>query len=69
QYLRNANDAGGGGSALPPISVQVTVEVPPGTSGNDSQRIGDAAAAAIEQKMEEVLYRATQQGGILWRQR
>lgn len=69
QYLRNANDAGAGSSAsrLPPISVQVTVEVPAGTSANDSQRIGDTAAAALEQKMEEVLYRATQQGGILWR--
>lgn len=67
QYLRNATDAGAGAPALPPINVQVTVEVPPGTSASDSQRIGETAAAALEQKMEEVLYRATQQGGLLWR--
>jgi len=67
QYLRNANDAGGGASRLPPISVQVTVEVPPGTSASDSRQIGDTAAAALKQQMEQVLYEATQQGGILWR--
>lgn len=69
QYLRNANNvgAGGGASNLPPISVQVTVQVPPGTTGEDSQKIGDTAAAALKQQMEQVLYEATQQGGLLWR--
>lgn len=67
QYLRNVESVGAGASRLPPISVQVTVEVPAGTSAADSQRIGDTAAAAFERKVEEVLYKATQQGGILWR--
>ncbi|WP_327440278.1 phage tail tape measure protein [Pseudomonas donghuensis] len=68
QYLRNAGDAGGGMHAgLPPIKVDVVVQVPPGTSADDSKRIGDSVGAALDQKIEDALYRATQQGGILWR--
>ncbi|CAK9889209.1 tape measure protein [Pseudomonas fluorescens] len=68
QYLRNAGDAGRGmNTGLPPIKVDVVVQVPPGTSADDSKRIGDSVGAALDQKIEDALYRATQQGGILWR--
>lgn len=68
QYLRNANDtgAGGGGGGIT-IHAPVTVQAEPGMSDDAARRQGEMMAKGLEEQMEQVIYRATQQGGILWR--
>lgn len=69
QYLRNANDAGagsGGGGGIT-INAPVNVQAQPGMSDDAARRQGEMMAKGIEEQMEQVIYKATQQGGILWR--
>lgn len=68
QYLRNANDtgAGGGGGGIT-IHAPVTVQAQPGMSDDAARRQGEMMAKGLEEQMEQVIYKATQQGGILWR--
>lgn len=69
QYLRNANDAGagGGGAGGVTINAPVTVQAQPGMSDDAARRQGEMMAQGLKQQMEQVIYEATQQGGILWR--
>ena len=69
QYLRNANDAGAGGGSGGGITIHapVTVQAQPGMSDDAARRQGEMMAKGLEEQMEQVIYRATQQGGILWR--
>lgn len=69
QYLRDANDAGagsGGGGGIT-IHAPVTVQAQPGMSDDAARRQGEMMAKGLEEQMEQVIYKATQQGGILWR--
>lgn len=69
QYLRNANDAGagsGGGGGIT-IHAPVTVQAQPGMSDDAARRQGEMMAKGLEEQMEQAIYKATQQGGILWR--
>jgi len=69
QYLRNANEAGagrGGGGGIT-IHAPVTVQAQPGMSDDAARRQGEMMARGLEEQMEQVIYKATQQGGILWR--
>lgn len=69
QYLRNANDAGagsGGGGGVT-INAPVTVQAQPGMSDDAARRQGEMMAKGLEEQMEQAIYKATQQGGILWR--
>ncbi|MFJ2981189.1 MULTISPECIES: phage tail tape measure protein [unclassified Pseudomonas] len=69
QYLRNANNAdtssGGGGGVT--INAPVTVQAQPGMSDDAARRQGEMMAKGLEEQMEQAIYKATQQGGILWR--
>ena len=69
QYLRSANDsgAGGGGGGGVTIHAPVTVQAQPGMSDDAARRQGEMMAKGLEEQMEQVIYKATQQGGILWR--
>ncbi|WJO30973.1 phage tail tape measure protein [Pseudomonas monteilii] len=67
QYLRNANDAGGGGGGGVTINAPVTVQAQPGMSDDAARRQGEMMAQGLKQQMEQVIYEATQQGGLLWR--
>jgi lambda family phage tail tape measure protein len=69
QYLRNANDAGAGAGLGGGITINapVTVQAQPGMSDDAARRQGEMMAKGLEEQMEQVIYKATQQGGILWR--
>ncbi|MNG81246.1 Lambda phage tail tape-measure protein [compost metagenome] len=69
QYLRNANDAGAGGSGGGGVTIHapVTVQAQPGMSDDAARRQGEMMAQGLKQQMEQVIYEATQQGGLLWR--
>ncbi|MEC4024534.1 phage tail tape measure protein [Pseudomonas fulva] len=69
QYLRNANDAGagGGGGGGITINAPVSVQAQPGMSDDAARRQGEMMAKGLEEQMEQAIYKATQQGGILWR--
>lgn len=69
QYLRNANDSGasGGGAGGVTINAPVTVQAQPGMSDDAARRQGEMMAQGLKQQMEQVIYEATQQGGLLWR--
>ncbi|MCL8343263.1 phage tail tape measure protein, partial [Pseudomonas mosselii] len=68
QYLRNANDAGGGlGGGGITINAPVTVQAQPGMSDADAHRQADMVGQSVVTQVREVLYQEMQQGGILWR--
>ena len=69
QYLRNANnaDTGSGGGGGVTINAPVTVQAQPGMSDDAARRQGEMMAKGLEEQMEQAIYKATQQGGILWR--
>lgn len=69
QYLRNANDAGAGGGSAGGVTINapVTVQAQPGMSDDAARRQGEMMAQGLKQQMEQVIYEATQQGGLLWR--
>lgn len=68
QYLRNANDAGGGvGRGDITINAPVNVQAQPGMSDADARRQADMVGQSVVTQVREVLYQEMQQGGILWR--
>ncbi len=68
QYLRNANDAGGGlGGGGITINAPVTVQAQAGMSDAEARRQGEMMGQAFEERVRDVMYRETQQNGILWR--
>lgn len=68
QYLRNANDAGGGtGRGGITINAPVTMQAQPGMSDADARRQADMVGQSVVTQVREVLYQEMQQGGILWR--
>lgn len=69
QYLRNVSDASGAGGRSGGITINapVTVQAQPGMSDDAARRQGEMMAKGLEEQMEQVIYKATQQGGILWR--
>ncbi|MDF0731015.1 phage tail tape measure C-terminal domain-containing protein [Pseudomonas entomophila] len=71
QYLRSANDAGGGAGQGGGITINapVTVQAQAGMSEADARRQGDLMGQAVTEQVRDVLYREMQQGGLLWRNR
>lgn len=68
QYLRNANDAGGGlGGGGITINAPVSVQAQAGMSDTEARRQGEMMGQAFEERVRDVMYRETQQNGILWR--
>ncbi|MFG0919434.1 phage tail tape measure protein [Pseudomonas sp. CJQ_11] len=66
QYLREAQSGGTGRGGIT-INAPVNVQAQPGMSDDAARRQGEMMAKGLEEQMEQVIYKATQQGGILWR--
>lgn len=69
QYLRNANDAGGGTGAGGGITINapVTVQAQPGMSDEAARRQGEMMGQGLRQTIREVVNEEFAQGGSLWR--
>ncbi|AGZ34634.1 MAG: phage tail tape measure protein [Pseudomonas sp.] len=68
QYLRNANDAGGGlGGGGITINAPITVQAQPGVSDEAARRQGEMMGQAFRQTIREVVNEEFAQGGSMWR--
>ncbi len=68
-YLRKVNSVGADSNRRAGVTINapVTVQAQPGMSDEAARRQGEMMAKGLEEQMEQVIYKATQQGGILWR--
>ncbi|WP_345956584.1 phage tail tape measure protein [Pseudomonas fulva] len=68
-YLRKVNSVGADSNRRAGVTINapVTVQAQPGMSDEAARRQGEMMAQGLKQQMEQVIYEATQQGGILWR--
>ncbi|AZL69200.1 phage tail tape measure protein [Pseudomonas oryziphila] len=68
QYLRNANDAGGGlGGGGITINAPVNVQAQPGMSDEAARRQGEMMGEGLRQTIRQVVNEEFGQGGSMWR--